>query len=68
MLKGVVGRGWVQCLGRWLWLGSAFGLWLKWVVGCGSASWGWIDGLGSVNGGFEMVDLLIDGWIGWVDH
>ena len=22
-----------------------------------------IDGLGSVDGGFEMMDLLIDGWI-----
>ena len=43
MLKGVVGRGWVQCLGRWSWLGPVFGslvvvgLWLKWVVGRGSA-------------------------------
>ena len=25
-------------------------------------------GLGSVDGGFETVDLLINGWIGWVDH
>ena len=40
------------------------GLWLKWVVGRGSTSWVWIKGLGSVNGGFETVDLLIDGWIG----
>ena len=30
----------------------------------GSASWVWIGGLGSVDGGFETVDLLI----GWVDH
>ena len=44
------------------------GLWLKWVVGHGSANWVWIDGLRSINGGFETVDLLIDGWIGWVDH
>ena len=34
----------------------------------GSTSWVWIGGLGSVDGGFETVDLLIDGWIGWVDH
>ena len=27
-----------------------------------------IDGLGSVDGGFETMNLLIDGWIGWVDH
>ena len=25
-------------------------------------------GLDRLIGGFEMVDLLIDGWIGWVDH
>ena len=42
--------------------------WLKWIVGRGSASWVWIGGLGSVDGGFETVDLLIGGWIGWVDH
>ena len=30
----------------------------------GSASWVWIGGLRSVDGGFEIVDLLI----GWVDH
>ena len=34
----------------------------------GSTSWVWIGGLGLVDGGFEMVDLLIGGWIGWVDH
>ena len=27
----VVGHGGVRCLGRWLWLGSVFGLWLKWL-------------------------------------
>ena len=46
MLKGAVGHGWVQCLGR------------VWVV----AEVGY--GLGLVDGGFEMVDLLIGGWIG----
>ena len=25
-------------------------------------------GFGSVDGGFETVDLMIGGWIGWVDH
>ena len=30
----------------------------------GSTSWVWIDGLGSINGGFEMMDLFIGGWIG----
>ena len=34
----------------------------------GSASWVWIGGLGSIDGWFETVDLLIGGWIGWVDH
>ena len=43
-------------------------LWLKWIVGRGSASWFWIGGLGSIDGGFETVNLLISGWIDWVDH
>ena len=62
MLKGVVvGSGvWVVAVDR--------RARMKWVVGRGSASWAWIGGLGSVDGGFEMVDLLIGGWIGWVDH
>ena len=40
-----------------------------WCLGCA-----WVVakvdyGLGSVDGGgFETVDLLISGWIGWVDH
>ena len=41
----------------------------------GSPSWVWIGGLGSVDGGFgsvdrwfKKVDLLIGGWINWVDH
>ena len=32
---------------------------------------GWdrlIVGLDRLISGFETVDLLIDGWIGWVDH
>ena len=62
-----------SCLkGLWVVVGSGVwvmvGLWLKWVVGRGSASWVWIGGLGSVDGGFETVDLLIGGWIDWVDH
>ena len=34
----------------------------------GSMSWVWIGGLGSIDGGFETVDLLIGGWISWVDN
>ena len=65
----VVGRGWVRCLGRgwvvaevscWSWIGEAsHGLSL--ISHRGSASWVWISGLGSVDGGFETVDLLIGG-------
>ena len=49
------------------------GLWLRWVMAeVGRWSWigelVWIGGLGSVDGGFETMDLLIGGWIGWVDH
>ena len=67
MLKGVVGRGWVQCLGRG-WVVAEVGCWpwiseashgLSLISHRGSASWVWIGGLGSVDGGFEMVDLLI---------
>ena len=36
-------------------------MWLKWVVGRGSASWVWIGGLGSIDGRFETMDLLIGG-------
>ena len=53
----VVEVGWVRYLG--------LVLWLKWVWCLGH---GWIGRLGLVDGGFETVDLLIGGWIGWVDH
>ena len=42
VLKGVVGRGWVRCLGCWSWLGSVFESWL----GCGSGVWVVGDGVG----------------------
>ena len=35
-LKGVVGRGWVRCLGHWSWLGYGSGIW---VVGDGVGQW-----------------------------
>ena len=35
-LKGVVGRGWVRCLGHWSWLGCGSGVW---VVGDGVGQW-----------------------------
>ena len=64
----VVGHGWVMAeVGCWSWIGEAsHGLSL--ISHRGSASWAWIGGLGLVDGGFETVDLLIGGWIGWVDH
>ena len=38
-------------------------------VGFGSVGWDWLMmGLDPLIGGFETVDLLIGGWIGWVDH
>ena len=38
-------------------------------TGFGSVSWDRLMvGLDRLIGGFETVDLLIDGWIGWVDH
>ena len=52
-LKGVVGRGWVWCLG----CGSG-----AWVVDDVVGQW-WLWFLAWVT-----VDLLIGGWIGWVDH
>ena len=59
--------------GVWVMVGRGCnGLWLKWVVGRGSAKLhmaslsslivDWRAGFGSVDGGFEMVDLLI-GWV-----
>ena len=54
-------------VGCWSWIGEAsHGLSL--ISHRGSASWVWIGGLGSVDGGFEKVELLIGGWISWVDH
>ena len=61
----VVGHGWVWCLGR-DWVVAEVGLSL--ISHRGSTSWVWISGLGSVDGGFEKVELLIGGWISWVDH
>ena len=38
-------------------------------AGFGSVSWDRLMvGLDWLIGGFETVDLLIDGWIDWVDH
>ena len=54
------------CGSVWLWV---VGYGLAWLGrGRGLASWVRISGLGSVDGGFETVDLLIGGWIDWVDH
>ena len=55
-----------RCLkGLWVVVGSGVwvmvGLWLKWVVSRGSTSWVWISELGSIDGGFETMDLLIGG-------
>ena len=61
-LKWVVGRQRLPVFGS----GVSHGLSL--ISHRGSASWVWIDGLGSVDGGFETVDMLIGGWISWVDH
>ena len=66
-LKGVVGRGWVRCLGRWSWLGLVLRSWLGcgsgvWVVGDSVGQW-WLWFLAWVT-----VDLLVGGWIDWVDH
>ena len=35
---------------------------MDWRAGFGSLDWD------RLIGGFEMVDLLIGGWIVWVDH
>ena len=72
----VVGFFFFFCYDRCLkgcgsWLGLVFGsLVMVWVWCLGR---GWVVAevgcrLGSIDGGFEMVDLLIGGWIGWVDH
>ena len=50
-----------------------FGFWrLDWrgsMAGFGSVGWDRLMvGLDQLIDGFESVDLLIGGWIGWVDH
>ena len=38
-------------------------------AGFGLVGWDWLMvGLDRLIGGFESINLLIDGWIGWVDH
>ena len=61
----VVGSGvWVVAeVSCWSWINEASHD-LSLISHRGSASWVWIGGLRSVDGGFETVDLLI----GWVDH
>ena len=49
-------------------VGSSVSHGLSFISHHGSTSWVWIGGLGSIDGGFETVDLLIGGWISWVDH
>ena len=61
-LKWVVGRRRSPVFGS----GVSHGLSL--ISPRGSMSWVWIGGLGSIDGGFETVDLLIGGWISWVDN
>ena len=70
-LKGVVGHGWVRCLGHWSWLGCGFGVW---VVGDGVGQWwlwivdrrGWVvvvvvDRRAGMNG-----SLVVDRRLKWV--
>ena len=66
-LKWVVGRRRSPVF-RFGEVGSGVSHGLSLISHHGSASWVWIGGLGSIDGGFETVDLLIGGWIGWVDH
>ena len=66
-LKWVIGRQRSPVFGSGE-VGSGVSHGLSLISHRGSASWVWIGGLGSVDGGFETVDLLIGGWIGWVDH
>ena len=67
----VVVRLWLKwVVGRWRSpvFGSGVSHGLSLISHHGSTSWVWIGGLGSIDGGFETVDLLIGGWISWVDH
>ena len=45
-------------------VGSGVSHGLSLIYHRGSASWVWITELGSIDGGFETVDLFIGGWIG----
>ena len=61
-LKGVVGRGWVRCLGYWLWLGCGFGVW---VVGDGVGQW-WLWVVDRRGCGLWVMDRR--GWVVVVDR
>ena len=61
-LKGVVGRGWVRCLGYWSWLGCGFGVW---VVGDGVGQW-WLWVVDRRGCGLWVVDRR--GWVVAVDR
>ena len=62
------GSGEVIARSAWVTVMGLVKIGLSLISHRGSGNWVWIGGLGSVDGGFEMVDLLIGGWIGWVDH
>ena len=62
-LKWVVGRRRSPVFGSGE-VGSGVSHGLSLISHRGSASWVWITELGSVDGGFETVDLFIGGWIG----
>ena len=69
-LSSLIARPLSRCTSTRFWIFEVGG----WIsvnqrAGFGSLGWDWlIMGLDRLIGGFEMVDLLIGGWIVWVDH
>ena len=69
-LSSLIARPLSHCTGVGFWIFEVGG----WIsvdqrVGFGSLGWDWLMvGLDRLISGFAMVDLLIGGWIVWVDH
>ena len=69
-LSSLIAQPLSHCTGAGFWIFKV-GSWISvdQQAGFGSLSWDRLMvGLDQLISGFEMVDLLIGGWIVWVDH
>ena len=69
-LSSLIARPVSHCIGAGFWIFEVGG-WINVDQRARFGSLGWdrlMVGLDQLISGFEMVDLLISGWIVWVDH